>query len=64
MPMHNIATPRPAVELAKVHCAICCVTQLQFDPVEQIAETSLVHAETWVEIDVIQLCQRIRPISK
>ena len=46
MPMHNIATPRPAVELAKVHCAICCVTQLQFDPVEQIAETSLVHAET------------------
>jgi len=34
---------------------------LQFDP---IAETSLVYAESWVVIDVIQLRQRIRPISK
>jgi len=42
----------------------CCVTQLQFDPIEQIAETSLVHAESCVEIYVIQLRQRIRPISK
>ena len=42
----------------------CCVTQLHFDPIEQIAEISLVHAESWVEIDVIQLCHSTRPISK
>jgi len=64
--MHKIATPRPAVELAKLHHAIllCDAAPVRSCRLEQIAETSLVHAECWVEIDVTQLRQRIRPISK
>ena len=46
MLMHKIAMPRPAVELVNSTVRFCCVTQLQFDPIEQIAETSLVHAES------------------
>jgi len=45
MLVHKIATPRPAVELARLH-HVSYVTQLEFDPVEQIAETLLVHAES------------------
>jgi len=65
--MHKIATPRPAVELAKLHHAILLrdAAQLQFDPVDRLQKhrmfvQNLEWTNSLTELDDIDLRSSFR----